>query len=237
MNRNDFAGSRILLVEDEESLGIGVEYNLTEEGYEVVWAKNGCEALELFQSQPFDMIILDIMLPYVDGFEVAKEIRKTTAQVPILMLTARTGVKDRVEGLETGADDYLTKPFHLKELLARIISLLRRKKWYQSSASDMPHYRFGENEIDFKNLTANAGEKKLNLTYHETAVMKYLIQHKNQIVSREELLEHVWGMSSKVQTRTVDNFIARLRKYFEPDRENPRYIQSIRIAGYMFVEK
>ncbi len=237
MNRNVFAGSRILLVEDEETLAIGVEYNLNEEGYSVVWAKNGREALEFFGSRAFDLIILDIMLPFIDGFEVARKIREKTPQVPIIMLTARTGLKDRVKGLETGADDYLTKPFHLEELLARIKSLLRRKQWYQASAADMPQYRFGDNEIDFRNLTAKTENETINLTYQEAAVLRYLIQNKNHIVSREDLLEHVWGMSPKVQTRTVDNFIARLRKYFEPDRGNPKYIQSIRGTGYMFVDK
>lgn len=237
MNRNDFSGSRILVVEDEETLAVGIEYNLKEEGYDVAWAQNGRQALELFDNRTFDLIILDIMLPFVDGFDVAREIRKNTPQVPILMLTARTEVKDRVKGLETGADDYLTKPFHLEELLARIKSLLRRKKWYQDSTEDMPDYRFGENTIDFKNLSLKTKNNKILLTYQEAAVLKYLLQHKNQIVSREDLLEHVWGVSPKSQTRTVDNFIARLRKYVEPDRGNPKYIQSVRGAGYMFVDK
>jgi DNA-binding response OmpR family regulator len=237
MNRNDFSARRILLVEDEETLAVGIEYNLNEEGYDVAWAQNGRQALELFDSRIFDLVILDIMLPFVDGFDVARNIRKKTPQVPILMLTARTGVKDRVKGLETGADDYLTKPFHLEELLARIKSLLRRKKWYQESTEGMPDYRFGDNTIDFKNLSLKTENKNILLTYQEAAVLKYLVQHKNQVVSREDLLEHVWGVSPKSQTRTVDNFIARLRKYVEPDRRNPIYIQSIRGAGYMFVDK
>jgi two-component system, OmpR family, alkaline phosphatase synthesis response regulator PhoP len=237
MNQSDFKENRILLVEDEETLAAGIEYNLTERGYEVVWAENGREALKLFAEGHFDLIILDIMLPFVDGFEVARRIRETTPQVPILVLTARAGLEDRVKGLEIGADDYLTKPFHLEELMARLKSLLRRKQWYQDAAEELPLFKFSDNEIDFRNLTAKTGQKKIILTYQEAAALKYLIQHKNQVVSREDLLEQVWDMSSKAQTRTVDNFIMRLRKYFEPDRRNPQYIRSVRGAGYMFVDK
>ncbi|MFO7867146.1 MAG: response regulator transcription factor [Candidatus Aminicenantes bacterium] len=237
MSADDFAGSQILLVEDEETLAAGIEYNLNQEGFEVVWAENGRRALEMCESRAFDLIILDIMIPYLDGFEVARRIREKSPRIPILMLTARTGVKDRVKGLETGADDYLTKPFHLEELLARIKGLFRRKQWYQSESGVPSRYRFGDNEVDFKNLTGRAGNKPVILTYQEAMVLKYLIEHKNQIVSRKELLEEVWGMSPKAQTRTVDNFIMRLRKHFEPDRQNPVYLQSVRSAGYMFVEK
>jgi len=237
MTRSEFTGSRILLVEDEETLAVGIEFNLNDEGYEVEWAKDGRRALDLFEKQDFDLIILDIMIPYVDGFEVARKMRGETPQVPILMLTARTGIKDRVKGLETGADDYLTKPFHLEELLARIKSLLRRKNWYQDSAGEHPRFRFGDNEVDFINLTASAGGKSIILTFHEAAVLKYLIQHKNQVISRKELLEKVWGISPKARTRTVDNFIMRLRRHFEPERQRPVYIRSIRGAGYMFVDK
>jgi len=230
-----FSGSKILLVEDEETLASGLEYNLTEEGYAVTWAEDGKKALELFQAQVFDMIILDIMLPYIGGFELARKIREESPHMPILMLTARTKVKDRVKGLEIGADDYLTKPFHLEELLARIRVILRRKQWYQSSSETVPVYRFGNNEVNFKNLSCRAGKKRIRLTYQEAMVLKYLIDHKGEIVSRKELLEKVWDMSPEVETRTVDNFIMRLRKYFEPDSSDPVYFKSIRGAGYMFV--
>jgi len=232
---NKFSGSKILLVEDEETLASGLEYNLTEEGYKVTYAEDGEKALELFQAQVFDMIILDIMLPYIDGFEVAQKIREESPHMPILMLTARTEVKDRVKGLEIGADDYLTKPFHLEELLARIRGILRRKKWYLLSSETLPVYRFGNNEVSFKNLSCKAGKKRIRLTYQEAMVLKYLIDHKGEIVSRKELLEKVWDMNPNVETRTVDNFIMRLRKYFEPNRSNPVYIKSIRGAGYIFV--
>ena len=237
MNEDNLQNSKILLVEDEESLAEGLLFNLSKEGYSVVWVKDGKKALEQFDSQPYDLIILDIMLPYINGFEVAKYVREKSPMIPILMLTARTAVHDRVRGLEIGADDYLTKPFHLQELLARVKGILRRKSWYQSAVESTSTYQFGENEINFADFSCKSGNKKFRLTQQEAMVMKYLIQKKDKIVSREELLEKVWNISSNIETRTVDNFIARLRKYFEPDIKKPIYIKSIRSAGYMFVEQ
>jgi two-component system, OmpR family, alkaline phosphatase synthesis response regulator PhoP len=226
----------ILLVEDEETLAVGLEYNLTEEGYNVVWAKDGKEAVECFNSQKFDLIILDIMLPYLNGFEIAEKVRMKDPQMPILMLTARTGVADKVKGLELGADDYMTKPFHLKELLIRVKGMLKRKLWYKSILSNQTVYKFGNNEINFENLDCSNGKMKIRLTQHEAMVLKYLIENKEKIVSRKELLEKVWHMNPEIETRTVDNFIVRLRKYFEPDPANPVHILSVRSAGYMFTE-
>jgi len=237
MNEDNLQNSKILLVEDEETLAEGLLFNLSEEGYSVVWVKDGKKALDQFDSQPYDLIILDIMLPYIDGFEVAKYVREKSPMIPILMLTARTAVHDRVRGLEIGADDYLTKPFHLQELLARVKGILRRKSWYQSAVESTSTYQFGENEINFADFSCKSENKKFRLTQQEAMVMKYLIQKKDKIVSREELLEKVWNISSEIETRTVDNFIARLRKYFEPDTKKPVYIKSIRSAGYMFVER
>jgi len=237
MNEDNLQNSKILLVEDEETLAEGLLFNLSEEGYSVVWVKDGKKALEQFDSQPYDLIILDIMLPYINGFEVAKYVREKSPMIPILMLTARTAVHDRVRGLEIGADDYLTKPFHLQELLARVKGILRRKSWYQSAVESTSTYQFGENEINFADFSCKSENKKFRLTQQEAMVMKYLIQKKDKIVSREELLEKVWNISSEIETRTVDNFIARLRKYFEPDTKKPVYIKSIRSAGYMFVER
>ncbi len=235
MSEDSIQNIKILLVEDEETLAKGLLFNLGEEGYSVAWVKDGKKALEQFDSQPYDLIILDIMIPYINGFEVAEYIRKKSPITPILMLTARTTVKDRVQGLEIGADDYLTKPFHLQELLARVKGILRRKMWYQSAVDSASTYQFGENEINFADFSCKSGNKKFQLTQREAMVMKYLIQNKGKIVSRDELLEKVWNISSEVETRTVDNFIARLRKYFEPDTKKPVYIKSIRSAGYMFV--
>ena len=226
--------SRILLVEDEENLAHGLEYNLTEEGYRVTLARDGKEAIKFFDENEFDLIVLDIMLPYFNGFEIAKHVREKHPQMPILMLTARTQVEDRVKGLELGADDYLTKPFHLKELLLRIKGMLKRKKWYQKVVIENPIYRFGHIEINFENLKCINGKKEFQLTSYEAMIMKYLIENKDKVVTRKELLENVWNMNPDIETRTVDNFIVRLRKHFEDDPSDPKYIVSVRSAGYMF---
>ncbi len=226
--------SKILLVEDEDNLANGLEYNLTAEGYIVTLARDGKEAIEFFDENEFDLIVLDIMLPYFNGFEIAKHIREKHPQMPILMLTARTQVEDRVKGLELGADDYLTKPFHLKELLLRIKGMLKRKKWYQKVVIDNPVYKFGNNEINFENLKCLKSKKEFQLTSYEAMIMKYLIENKDKVVTRKELLENVWNMNPDIETRTVDNFIVRLRKHFEDDPSNPQYIVSVRSAGYIF---
>jgi len=231
-NKNLFNGCKILVVEDEESLAIGLEYNLSEEGYLVTRAGDGRKALDLINSMEFDLIILDLMLPYIDGFEITRKVRDIYPQIPILILTARTRASDRVKGLEFGADDYMTKPFHLKELLLRVQGMLRRKTWYRAVSSTV--YRFGDNEINFGNFICQTLHQTIQLTVHEAMILKYLIDHQDKIVSRSELLENVWNISSEVETRTVDNFIVRLRKYFEPDPENPVYIKSVRGAGYIF---
>lgn len=225
---------KILLVEDEENLAVGLEYNLTEEGYEVKWAKDGKEAIKFYDEGNYDLILLDIMLPYFNGFEIAEYVRKKNPQMPILMLTARAGIDDKVKGLELGADDYLTKPFHLKELLLRIKGMLRRKNWYTSEVSIEPIYKFGDNEINFENFRCIKSRNEFQLTSYEAMIMKYLIVNKNKVVSRKELLENVWNMNADVETRTVDNFIVRLRKHFEDDPSNPKFIVSVRSAGYMF---
>lgn len=232
-----FKGSRILLVEDEETLAVGLEYNLNEEGYFVEWAKNGKEAVEFFQRGKFDLIILDIMLPYLNGFEVAEIIRKSDPQMPVLMLTARTDAADRVKGLEKGADDYMTKPFHLQELLLRIEGMLKRKSWYKSASEKQPVYEFGNNKINFEDLSCIHDRQMFRITPHEAMVLKYLIDNKGKIVTRQELLEKVWHLNPDVETRTVDNFIVRLRKYFETDPGSPVYFKSIRGAGYIFEER
>jgi two-component system, OmpR family, alkaline phosphatase synthesis response regulator PhoP len=233
----NFSGSRILLVEDEETLAVGLEYNLHEEGYKVRWAKNGKEAVELFEKEKFDLIILDIMLPYLNGFEVAEKIRQTDPQMPILMLTAKTESADKVKGLEKGADDYLTKPFHLKELLLRVRGMLKRRSWYKNSSEKQPVYSFGKNKINFENLNCRNNKEEFRITPHEAMLLKYFVGHKGEIVSRKELLENVWHLNPEVETRTIDIFIARLRKYFEPDPANPVHFKSIRGAGYIFIEK
>ena len=237
MNQELLNESRILLVEDEENLALGLEYNLTEEGYKVTLARDGKEAIKQFDENEFDLIVLDIMLPYFNGFEIAKHVREKHPQMPILMLTARTQVEDKVKGLEIGADDYLTKPFHLQELLLRIKGMLKRKGWYQQVVASNPIYKFGKNEINFENLKCKSINGEFQLTPYEAMIMKYMIDNKDKVVSRKELLENVWNMNPEVETRTVDNFIVRLRKYFEPDPSKPVYIVSVRSAGYIFNQK
>jgi DNA-binding response OmpR family regulator len=234
MDNNSYKESKILLVEDEKTLAVGLEFNLVEEGYLVEWAKDGREAISLFESGNFDMIILDIMLPYLDGFEIAEIVRKANPQMPILMLTAKISKGDKVKGLELGADDYITKPFHLKELLLRVKGMLKRKAWYKEVTLNQPKFSFGNNEINFENLKCKCGNKELKLTPHEAMVLKYLVNNKGKIVSRKELLEKVWHLNPDIETRTVDIFISLLRNYFEEDPSNPIYIKSIRGAGYIF---
>jgi DNA-binding response OmpR family regulator len=231
---DEFRNSRILVVEDEESLAMGLEFNLVQEGYVVMRAADGQSALDLFSTQPFDLVILDVMLPFVDGFEVARQMRAATPQLPILMLTARKAAQDRITGLQTGVDDYLTKPFHLEELLLRVKGMLRRKAWYREAESPVESYQFGENEIHFGTLTCMSRGQTFPITPHEAEFLRYFITHKDRIISRKELLENVWRMHGSMETRTVDNFVVRLRKYFEPDPGQPVYFISVRGAGYKF---
>ncbi len=232
---NEYRGCRILLVEDEESLAIGLEFNLLQEGYQVMRIADGKSAVEICERETFDLVLLDVMLPFLDGFEVARRLRATSPQLPILMLTARKAAVDRITGLQTGADDYLTKPFHLEELLLRIKGMLRRKEWYRENPGQMVQYRFGDNEIHFDTLICSSRGRKFQITPQEAQVLRYLIAHRERIVSRQELLEKVWHMHGAMETRTIDNFIVRLRKYFEPEPAQPRYFISVRGAGYRFI--
>lgn len=227
----------ILLAEDEQTLALGLEFNLTSEGYNITLATNGKEALEQFESKQFDMVILDIMLPYVDGFEIAEHIRNVDKQLPILFLTARSSIKDRIKGLEIGADDYMTKPFHLEELLLKVKGMIRRKAWYNETSLSEPLFKFGSYKVDFNNLYFTSPKGKTQLTLLEAMLFKYLVVKKGRVVSRKELLDKVWNVRSEVETRTVDNFIARLRRYFETDPDNPVYIKSQRGVGYLFVDE
>jgi DNA-binding response OmpR family regulator len=236
MNDNQVKNEKLLLVEDEENLAVGLEFNLTEEGYNVFWAKDGKQALDIFKSDKFDLIILDIMLPYFNGYEVAEIVRKDCPQMPILMLTAKTKTEDKIKGLEVGADDYLTKPFHLQELLLRVKGMLKRKHWYSKSIEKESIYKINSWIINFENLQCKKGNFTIQLTVYEAMVLKYLLENKNKVVTRKELLENVWHMNPEVETRTVDNFIVRLRKYFENDPSAPVHFISIRGAGYIFKE-
>jgi len=226
---------RILLVEDEKHLAEGLLYNFRSEGYEAVLARDGQEALKLFAQGGWNLIVLDLMLPIVDGFEVARQIRQKNARVPILMLTAKVADEDRIQGLELGADDYLTKPFHLEELLLRIKGILRRSSWYRQVPNPGGIYAFGKDcWIDFHKRRAKGPGGEKNLTEKEFLVLKYLVEKEGETVSREEMLQDIWGYSPDVETRTLDNYIHRLRTYFESNPSQPKHILSVRGRGYCF---
>lgn len=234
MDDGNLAGSKILLAEDEASMARGLVYNLEEEGFLVTHVADGRQALKELATQEFDLVLLDIMLPFHDGFEVAQAIRTNQPRLPILMLTAKTDIQDRVRGLEIGANDYMTKPFHLDELLARIRGILHRKMWYARASQRLPSISFGENSVNFLDYACRAGNKQFQLTAYEAMMLQYMAERAGTIVTRKELLENVWHTNPEIETRTVDNFIVRLRKYFEPNPNHPIYFKSVRGAGYMF---
>lgn len=224
---------RILLVEDEESIRNVVRLNLELEGYEVVSTGNGKKALEYTRSQHFDLLLLDVMLPDLDGFTITEQVRLSNAEVPILLLTAKDMAQDRVTGLKKGADDYLTKPFNLEELLLRVSNLLRRSQRVKGEALDL--YDFGRNQVNFNTFEAKTWRgAELMLTKKEAMLLKLLVERKNEVVSRNQILQAVWGYDVFPSTRTIDNFILAFRKYFEEDPKMPRYFHSIRGVGYKF---
>jgi two-component system, OmpR family, alkaline phosphatase synthesis response regulator PhoP len=225
----------ILLVEDEENLHEALKLNLELEGYEVTSSFDGVNALKAFQAEYFDLIILDVMLPEMDGINVTETIRLSNTEVPILILSAKNSSADRVTGLKKGADDYLTKPFNLEELLLRVQKLIDKNKKLQDKETISETYSFGKNSIDFKaqEATTKKGEK-INLSKKEVMLLKLLIENKNDVVTREKILQAVWGYNVYPTTRTIDNFILSFRKYFETDSRNPKYFHSIRGVGYKF---
>ena len=226
---------KILIVEDELNLARPLQFNLEQEGYEVRSTPSGKEALALYAREPFDLVILDLMLEEVDGFEVARQIRQRDPRLPILMLTARSAVEDRIHGLELGADDYIVKPFHLRELLLRVRRMLKRSAWYGAEESPSKPVLVAGYTVDLDRLSASGPRGDLQLTALEADLLETLTSHPNHVFSRGELLEKVWGYHSEVETRTVDNFIVRLRKYFEEEPEQPRHFVSLRGKGYMYV--
>ncbi|RYD77703.1 MAG: response regulator transcription factor [Sphingobacteriales bacterium] len=227
----------ILLVEDEENLQEALKLNLELEGYEVTSSYDGANALKSFHGEHFDLIILDVMLPELDGISVCETIRLTNADIPILILSAKNTSADRVLGLKKGADDYLTKPFNLEELLLRVNKLLRKSEQLSIKQPLPDVYEFGKNKIDFKALEgSNKKEEKIMLSKKETMLLKLLIENKNEVVPREKILQTVWGYNVYPTTRTIDNFILNFRKYFEDDSRNPQYFHSVRGIGYKFTE-
>lgn len=226
---------RILLVEDEEHLLEAIKMNLEMEGYEVETADTGSKAIRKADEQRFNLIILDVMLPEADGFEVCQSIRIKDADTPILFLTAKDTSQDRVQGLKLGADDYLAKPFNLEELLLRVKVLIKHSMKGTSDEIESKSFRFGENEINFATYRAvNFERKDIELSKKEIALLKLLVERKDSVVSRQQILQYVWGYDVYPSTRTIDNFILAFRKYFERDVRNPIYFHSIRGVGYKF---
>ncbi|MBM3158623.1 MAG: response regulator transcription factor [Bacteroidetes bacterium] len=227
----------ILLVEDEENLHEALKLNLELEGYGVSSAFDGAAALKAIANEYFDLLILDIMLPEMDGLAVTESIRISNNEIPILILSAKNTSADRVSGLKKGADDYLTKPFNLEELLLRVHKLIDKNKRLQDRNSVDEKYQFGSNTIDFKAQEAiGVTGERIQLSKKESMLLKMLIENKNEVVPREKILQTVWGYQVYPTTRTIDNFILNFRKYFETDSRNPRYFHSVRGVGYKYAE-
>ena len=224
----------ILVVEDEEHLAQGIAENLEAEGYRVSIVGDGKLALAAIRRGGHDLILLDVMLPGLDGFSICETVRAEGIQTPVLFLTAKSGVDDRVQGLEAGGDDYLAKPFHLQELLARVKVILRRWTWYANATQSASQLlRFGGNEFDFGSLQGRSWDGTPQpLTQKEAVILKVLAEREGEVVSREELLDKAWGYELFPSTRTVDNFIVRLRKRFERDPQSPQHFHTVRGVGY-----
>jgi two-component system alkaline phosphatase synthesis response regulator PhoP len=225
----------ILLVEDEENLQEALKLNLELEGYEVSCVGDGSAALKKIKEEYFDLILLDVMLPEIDGFDVSETIRLQNIDTPILMLSARSTSADRVTGLKKGADDYLTKPFNLEELLLRVEKLIEKNKKLSDRSNVNEVIHFGGNTINFKSQKAvNLHGEEVELSKKEIMLLKLMIEYKNEVVSREKILQVVWGYQVFPTTRTIDNFILNFRKYFEKDPKNPKHFHSVRGVGYRF---
>ena len=224
----------ILVVEDEEHIARGLVFNLEQEGYQVTHAETGSAAMQIFDSERFDLVVLDLMLPDGHGIDLCKKMRETSPQLPILILTALGEDHSRVKGLQAGADDYLGKPFNLEEFLLRVSGMLRRSTWYQPDLSKDESYQFGRNSVDLKNLQAVTANGVIRLTELEGRMLETFFAHAGDTLTRAELLKSVWGMAEDTETRTLDNFVVRLRKYFEQDPTKPRHFLTVRGRGYRF---
>ncbi len=227
--------ANILLVEDEENLHDALKLNLELEGFEITSAYDGNEALKAIRDEYFDLIIMDVMLPQVDGISVTETIRLQNNDVPILILSAKNTSADRVLGLKKGADDYMVKPFNLEELLLRVEKLILKNKKLNEKETIGDRYEFGGNTIDFKAQSATTWNNlHIELSKKEVMLLKLLIENKNEVVTREKILQSVWGYNVFPTTRTIDNFILNFRKYFEKDSRNPTYFHSVRGVGYKY---
>lgn len=239
--------SKILIVEDEKHLAEGLRFNLEAEGYEVEVAMDGGVALEILvaQNKHFDAVVLDVMLPEVNGFVVAQTMREAENFTPILMMTARSQPEDVLRGFEAGADDYVPKPFELAIFLARLNGLLRRRDWMQrekavgrvEAAVISDTYEISGKTIDFPNLQITGGEENIQLTLMEAKLLRYLIENSETPVSRKMILEEVWDLHEDTDTRAIDNFIVRLRRYLEDEPNSPKLLQTVRGIGYRFVKE
>ncbi len=224
---------RILLVEDEENIRDVVKLNLEMDEFEVVSTDNGKDALKYFKEQHFDLLILDVMLPEIDGYQICEQVRLTNMDVPIIFLTAKDASNDRISGLKKGADDYLTKPFVLEELLLRVNNLIKRTSKSPDNSPEL--YHFGDNKVNFATYEAAGNPGDFTLTKKEAMLLKLLVDRRNEVVSRQQILQSVWGYDVYPSTRTIDNFILSFRKYFERDPKNPEFFLSVRGVGYKFV--
>ncbi|HTY84784.1 MAG TPA: response regulator transcription factor [Silvibacterium sp.] len=235
------APARILIVEDEAHLAQGLLFNLQAEGYEAAIETDGEAALARLENEHFDAVILDVMLPGKNGFEVVSELREKQIHVPVLMLTARGRSEDVLSGFAAGADDYLPKPFELSILLARLNGLLRRMAWHQpadetpAAREALSPFEFAGRRIDFEALELTALTRTVHLTLMEADLLRYLVRNQGRIISRKELLEQVWRVHEDTDTRAIDNFIVRLRRYIEDEPSSPRYLQTVRGVGYRFL--
>jgi two-component system, OmpR family, alkaline phosphatase synthesis response regulator PhoP len=225
--------AHILLVEDEQHLADGIRENLEAEGYTVQVSTDGEDGLLRWQTQPLDLVILDVMLPRLDGFSVCERIRNAGGHVPILFLTAKNTEDDRIHGLKLGGDDYLGKPFALRELLTRVAAMLRRQSWYNLLPTQQA--QIAGFQVNFRTYEIHKDGNREILGQKEAMILKLLLEHPNEVVSREEILDHVWGYDVFPSTRTVDNFIVRLRKRFEANPDEPQYIHTVRGVGYRYV--
>jgi two-component system alkaline phosphatase synthesis response regulator PhoP len=224
---------RIFLVEDEISIRDALKLNLELEGYEVVTTGDGKKVLKMFKEQHFDIVLLDIMLPEVSGLELCEQIRLVNMDIPIIFLTAKDTTADKVAGLKKGADDYIVKPFNLEELLLRIQILLKRSQG--TTSTSLESFEFGENKANFKTYEATGNQGEFKLTKKEAMLLKLLIERRGEVVSRQQILQSVWGYDVYPSTRTIDNFILSFRKYFEEDPKSPNFFHSVRGVGYKFV--
>jgi two-component system, OmpR family, alkaline phosphatase synthesis response regulator PhoP len=234
---------RILVIEDEAHIADGLQLNLRLQNHDVKIASNGIEGIEKWQSWHPHLIVLDIMLPIMDGYSVLKEIRKRDERIPVLILSAKGNAEDKIKGLRFGVDDYLSKPFDLDEFLLRIDRLLKKQDWFskKQKATEKSdgffagkNYSFGENHVNFETYRAQCKKGEITLTDQEVILLKIFITNKDKPLSRKELLKAGWGYSSDTSTRTIDNFIVRFRKYFEKDPKKPLFFKSMRSVGYIF---